>query len=503
MKKGIGFFTILVCLFLFSLASAQPKGTLTVAVNTDVNGLDPVPLIDIDVGRNIARQICDGLITFGPDGKIQPRLAVSWKLQDDKTWRFNLRKGVKFHNGAPFTAADVKFTMEWLMDPNNRWNLRGHFANFDRVEIVDDYTVDIKTKTPDPVIPNMFASRVFIFSKKLYDEQGKEGLQRQVMGTGPYKFVSWKRNEQLTIEANTDWYMTPPRVKTINFRVVPEMGARVAELQSGGAHIITGVPPFMVAQLKKTEGVEAISVPSLRAMYMMMDTIKMTELKDRRVRQAINYAVSKDAIVKGVLNGMGTPLGTHVPFQVGGADPSIKPYPYDPQKAKDLLKEAGYPNGFALSLYTPNGRYPMDKEVVLAVADQLSKVGLKTNVNVMETNTYIKDVSSKNLGGGLYFIGMGSPEWDIKFSLSLLDSRFVTCYYPDKAIDEMIGKTMAMMDPKQRYESAYRIQKLVYDEAIYLALYNAMETYGVSKKVKGFVGRADEFMDLWNVSLGD
>ena len=145
----------------------------------------------------------------------------------------------------------------------------------------------------------------------------------------------------------------------------------------------------------------------------------------------------------------------------------------------------------------------MDREVVLAVAAQLSKVDLKTDFNVMETNTYIKDVSNKALGGGLYFIRMGSPEWDTKFSPSLLDSKFVVSYHPNKEIDEMISKTMAMMDSTKRYESAHKIQKIVYDEAIHLALYNGMETYGVSKKVKGFVARADELMDLWNLSVSD
>jgi peptide/nickel transport system substrate-binding protein len=178
------------------------------------------------------------------------------------------------------------------------------------MQIIDDYTVDIKTKTPDPLLLNQWAAWCRVISKKFFDENGSEGLQKQAIGTGPFKFVSWKRNDSLALEANTGWYMPSPKVKTLTFRMIPEMGARVAELQAGGAQIITAVPPFIVSQLKKSGDTDVQSVPSLRAFYMILDTTKVAPLKDKRVRQALNYAVDKEAIIKAVLVGMGTPLGT-------------------------------------------------------------------------------------------------------------------------------------------------------------------------------------------------
>jgi peptide/nickel transport system substrate-binding protein len=497
-------FVVIVCLSVFSsYALAQPKGTVTVAVSTDFMSLDPVGGGYTGTGQMMHRHMAEGLIEFGPDGKMYPRLATSWKLVDDKTWRFTLRKGVKFHNGNPFTAADVKFSIDYFMDPQNKWNYRALFAGHDGVQIIDDHTIDIKTKAPDPVMPTRWATRVRIFSKKFYDENGSEGLQRQVIGTGPFKFVSWQRNDRVTMEANTDWYLDPPKIKTAIFRIIPEMGARVAEWQAGGVDIIEGIPPFMVPQLKKVQNAEIQSVLGVRAMYMLLDTIKSPELKDRRVRQALNYAVDKEAIIKGVLNGTGTPLGTHVPLRVAGADTSIKPYPYDPEKAKALLKEAGYPNGFSIKLYSPNARYPMDKEVTLAVADQLSKVGIKTDVQIMESNLYLKELAGHNFGGGIYLIGMASAEWDVDYALNQLPSNFVLCYYPDKAVDEMVSKTRTLMDPNKRFESASRIQKFVHEEALYLFLYNEVRNYGISKRVKGFEAPGDELMTLWRLSVTD
>jgi peptide/nickel transport system substrate-binding protein len=233
---------------------------------------------------------------------------------------------------------------------------------------------------------------------------------------------------------------------------------------------------------------------------MIMDTINTEPLKDKRVRQAINYAVNKKAIIKGVLSGKGIPLGTHVPRRVNGANLTIQPYPYNPDKAKSLLKEAGYADGFSLNLNTPNGRYPMDREVTLAIADQLSKVGIKAKVNAMETGSYFKGLVNKTLTG-LFFIGMGSGEWDISDSLNQLPSNFVLCYYPNNEMNERVARAKQTMDLEVRYKLASEIQQIVHEEAPYLFLYNGMAIFGVSGKIENFTPRSDDMMDLWEVSL--
>jgi peptide/nickel transport system substrate-binding protein len=350
------------------------------------------------------------------------------------------------------------------------------------------------------VLLNLWAARIRIFSKDFFDKSGREGLQRQAIGTGPFRFVSWQRKDRLVLEANADWYIAPPRIKGLVFRIIPETGARVAELQAGGVHIISNVPPFIVDQLNKPKETDVQVLPSLRVMYMILDTLSAPELKDKRVRQALNYAVDKEAIISGILRGMATPVGTHIPIRVPGVDQSIKPYPYNPEKAKSLLKEAGYPDGFALNLYSPTGRYSMDKEVTLSVADQLLKVGIKPNVNIMETSVYFSSLMNRTLKG-IYFIGTTCGELDVNFSLALLSQGFVLNRYKDEALEDMVKKVGQIMKSDNRFEMARLIQKTIHDDAVFLYLYNEMLAYGFSTKVQGFEGRSDEMMDLWNVSI--
>ncbi len=491
---------ILIALVIFWRGSPQPKNTLTVAVTTDMKGLSPLLAFNV-TGIMMQRHVYDSLVHFGPDGKINPRLAVSWELLDDKTWRFHLRQGVKFHNGYPFTATDVKFTLEWLLDPRNRWNFGSYFASYDTIEVIDSHTIDIKTKIPDPLLPNVLAAFVGIVSKETFEENEKQGVRHHAVGTGPFEFVSWEPNDRLTLTAVSDWYLPPPKVETLVFRIIPEMGTRVAELQTGGVDIITDVPPFMVATLEDDDDIDVQSIESLRAMHIIMDTTNVAALRDKRVRQALNYAVDKEAIVEGVLGGMGTPLGTHVPLRIAErSGPLLEPYPYDLEKARALLTEAGYSDGFPLNLYTPNGRYPMDRQVVLAVADQLGKAGIDTKVHVMESGTYISKLIGREFEG-IYLIGMASRDWDISHSLNELDPSSFLSFHPDQSLWETVKRTKATMDAGKRSEAAYEIRKIVHEDAIYLFLYNVKGIYAVSKEVVGFRAPSDEMMDLWTVSV--
>lgn len=500
MKKLITLFFVLAFLFSFSQqASAEPKGTMIVGMEAETYSMDPL-YAWMTYGHVISCQIYDSLIDFAPDGKVRPRLAVSWQLLDDKTWRFNLRKGVKFHNGDPFTAADVKFTLERLLDPKNKARDRAHVASIEKLIIINDHTIDVKTKAPEPLLLNRLASYVHVVSKKFADEKGPETMRRHAMGTGPFRFVSWKRKDRLTLEANPGWYIAAPKVKTLIFRPIPETAARIAELQAGGVHIATYVPPFMVNQLKQGKDTDAQTVLSMRALFMVMNTLDVPELKDRRVRRALNYAVDKQAIINGLLNGQGVPLGTPAPMHVPGMDRSIKPYPHDPQKAKALLKEAGYPNGFPLNLYSPSGRYPMDKEVVQAVADQLSKFGIKPKVHVIETGTYFKRFMQHALKG-ICLVGDGYRMQSTERMFAWIDPKTPACYYHNNTLKEMAYKARAIMDREERHALSRKIQNMIHDEAIHLFLYNQVNSTGVSKKVKGFKPRPDGYIDLWNVSI--
>jgi len=182
-------------------AWAQPKGTLKVGMEAETYSMDPLAAW-MGYGMVMMRQIYDTPIDFGPNGELNPRLATSWQQLDDLTWRFHLRKGVKFHNGYPLTAEDVKFSIERILDPANKCRHRGRYLTFEKVNVIDDYTFDIKTKTPDALVPNRMAFFTRVVPKKWVEENGIDGLRKHAMGTGPFKFVSWKRKDRLILEAN-------------------------------------------------------------------------------------------------------------------------------------------------------------------------------------------------------------------------------------------------------------------------------------------------------------
>ena len=492
---GIFFYLMMMSPF----AHAEPQGTLVVGMEAETYSMDPL-VSWMTYGMVMMRQIYDTPIDFDRHGNLVPRLATDWEMIDDLTWRFHLRKGVTFHNGYPMTAEDIKFSLERILDPQNKCRYRSRYSTVDKLIAVDDHTLDIKTKTPDAVLPRRIAFFVRVVSKKWVEENGVEMLRKQAMGTGPFKFESWQRKNRLVLKANTEHYMSVPKIDTLIFRPIPEMGARMAELQAGSVHIITNVPPFMQEQLAQAPEIEVQKVLSLRSLFMVLNTLDVPELQNQKVRQALNYAVNKQAIIDGVLSGLGEPLGLSAAMHVKGVDNSIKPYPYDPEKAKALIKEAGYPNGFKLNLYSPSGRYPMDKEVVQAIGAQLAEIGIKPEIHVMETQKYFKDFIGKKLQGA-FLIGHALMLWDQGLIVSFVNPESSYCHYKNPEIETLIHKMRSILDQKKRYEVGSKIQWIIHDEAPMIFLYNQENAYGVSTKIDGFQARADDHMNLWEVSI--
>lgn len=478
-------------------AIAKPQGTITISMPADPYSMDPI-LAWMTYGMYIMRHMYDTLVDFGPDGEVNPHLATSWELKDDTTWRFHLRKGVKFHNGYPFTAEDVKYSMERLLDPAKKSRYRTRYLMFKQFDVIDDYTIDIKTNYPDGLVPNRLAFFGRIVSKKWVEENGDEVLRKRAMGTGPFKFVSWKKKEEIVMEANENHFNRVPKVKRVIFRPIPETAARMASIRAGETDIVTHVPPFMVEELKKDPNVKVEITPALWSMFMVFNTLHIPELKDIRVRQAINYAIDKETICKSVLSGMATPLGLGAPPFLPGVDKSIKSYPYDPEKAKELLKEAGYEKGFLLNLYSPNGRYPMDKEMVTSLGSYLAKVGIKTKIHVFETQQYFKKVFARKMMGA-HLIGYSITLWDQDGLLILVDPKVKSCYNNIPEIVELIPKCRGTLDQKERWKIGQNIQKIMHKEAVHLFLYNQISAYGVSTRVQGFEPRKNSFIEAWNL----
>ena len=490
---------IIVSAFFLSSAMASQPGELVIINTTDAISMDPLVEWMTD-GMVMMKQMYDQLVDFDDHGKIRYCLALSHKLVDDKTWHFKLRKGVKFHNGDPFTAEDAKYTLDRILDPKMKCTYRARYHTFEQINVLDDYTLEIKTKISDPIVLNRLAFFPRVVPKKYIEEKGLDHFRANPVGTGPFRFVKWVPKGEIVMASNEAWWGGAPKVKRLVFRSVPEMASRVSELQAGGAHIVTGVPAFMVPQLAKSKDLEIQSPTSLRVVFFPINTLTEGPLKDKRVRQALNFAIDKEAIIKGILKGSAIQTPTIISPLAFGYDGTIKPYPYDPEKAKALLKEAGYENGLKLTVNSPSGRYPNDKEVAGAINEMLRKVGIETNLQIQESGTYVAKFIKHELEG-IFLIGMAYLYYDVDSSYAFLDPTNPYCHYHNPEIYSLVQEAQAVMNPDKRKLVASQLQKKMYEEATHIFLYNQIDNYGVSKKAKGFKARQDDYMDLSDVTV--
>jgi len=458
--------------------------------------------------ESILRNMFETLTVRSADMKtLEPGLAVSWQQLSETTWQFKLRQGVKFHNGEEFNAEAVKFSIERVLDPKQKAPLSSLVAPISKVEVIDTYTVNVSTAKPDPLLPGRFAGYATnIVPPKYVKEKGDQYIAANPVGTGPYKFVSWVKDGDLVLEANPNYWGPPPKIKKVIIRPIPENATRVAALKTGEADIIVNVPPADIEGIKQSGKADILTVPSGRIMHIMINALD-GPTANVKVRQALNYAVDVDSIIKNVLGGYGVRIATTLTPLDFGYDPDLKPYPYDPVKAKQLLAEAGYPNGFEVILDSPKGRYPLDSEVAQAIAGQLEKLGLKAKAITNEFALFNSKCNSREIGA-LSLWGWGTLNFDADGRLGSLFAtakdypRKVTCRqtYSNKEFDALVTQAIETVDPAKRLELYKKAQRILYDEAANLFLYQIVDIYGVSKRVE-WQPRSDEMIWPYYASL--
>ncbi len=480
----------------------EPTGQIIISETADTNTLDP-KYVKGRQTQNVQRLICDSL--YHRDNKMQiiPWLATSYENPDELTWRFHLRREVKFHNGNDFKANDVKFSLSRLVEDDAVWNTRSFL---DRVEVVDDYTVDIITKEPFAA----FLTRAVLWhmtDEEYFNEVGEDGFGSQPIGTGPFKFVEWVKDEQIVFEANTDYWGGSPKIKTVIFKPIPEAATRVAALESGDVDIITVVSPDYVDQ--PGAGVEVVTVSGTRAYYLGMN-VNVEPFDNIQVRQAMNYAVDIDSIIENVLNGLARPIDNPLLPEAFGYTPTPV-YSYNLDKAKSLLAEAGYPDGFEMELDTQ----PPFKEIAEILAGQLGAVGIKVNVNIMEKPALYAKYEP---GGSQTFLtSWGNSEADAdgilskqfyskRYGCDLLateDTGFGDaakgCYYTGWAnaeVDAAVEGGKIDVNPANRQAHYATALKIIVEEAPWLFLYNPVEIYSQRDQVHGWVPRSDGLIIL-------
>ncbi len=478
-------------------APAAVKTEIVIAQGVDATTLDPHMHSETST-TNVTTQMYDRLLTQDANMQLQPELALSVEALDDLTWEIKLREGIKFHNGEDFNAETVKYNIERIIDPALRSNQAGNFSSVKEVVVVDQYTVRIHTKTPYPIMPKRL--NLEIVPKQYIEEHGQQYFAANPVGTGPYKFVSWTKDEAVVMEANESYWKGAPVIKKVTMKPIPESATRVAELQTGGVDIIANVPPHQVDALSAGGATKVASTPSARYVTVVIVADKGGPLSDPRVRQALNYAVDVPGIINSLLEGHGYPTAQPLTSMDFGYNPAIKGYSYDPAKAKQLLAEAGYPNGLEIPFDTPAGRYVMDKEVAEAIVGQLAQVGVKAKLSVNEWGIHVSKIIEKKMEG-IFLIGFGSTLFDADNSLyAWFRSGQRFCYYHTPAIDQALDDARAMMDVAAREQLYHATVATLVEEAPFIYLYQQEDLYGINSKLE-WTPRPDELIRVYDMKF--
>ena len=473
-------------------APGSDSTTLIVAQSVDAASLDPIQSTSIP-NMNFSNNIYNGLTERNSNLEIVPSLATEWKALDDTTWEFILRKGVTFHNGEAFNADAVVYSWKRIFAEGSKSPQQSWFDTISDIEVIDDSTIHIKTSSPDPVLPARM-TMLFIVPPKYVQQVGDEKFGLEPVGTGPYKVVEWVKNDHVAFEANKDYWNGEPEFKKVVFRVIPEAQSRVYALLAGEADVISGVTPDQVASIESNKGTSVGKIPSTRVMWAQFVCDKDgSPFKDKRVRQAINYAVNVDEIIKYVMQGNAQRTATVLSPYIFGYDESVKPYEYNPEKAKQLLTEAGYDASHVLEVTfdSPNGRYVLDKEVTQAIASQLSEVGIKVNLNLLEWGTY-SSMFNTHKTNNMWYLGWSLPAMDPDSWLyPLLHTGESLANWGNPEYDAIVEAARREMDTNKRAALYSQAQTMLKDEAPMLFLFQLIDLYGISDRVS-WTPRADE-----------
>ena len=423
-------------------------------------------------------------------------LAESWEFQGKK-WVLRLRKGIRFHDGAPFTSRDVIFSINRMKTDRN--SLQGeNFKDVVEMQPVDDHTVVFVLKQPNAIFLDRLQNR-FMISKTAADKYGDEMDQRAI-GTGAYKFVSFQRGGNFVMTRNDEYWGPKAEIKEVIFRKVTEDAPRLAGLEAGQADVINNVPSHEVARLERSPRVRIEKVEGLRTFFLALNPA-FKPFDNKLVRQAVNYSVDVPAIVKNIFEGNGFVLNGPVGPNVIGHDPTHKRYPYDPKKARELLTKAGYPDGVAVKLYFSSGRFAGDREVCQVVAAQMEKGGFKVEPVSQEWAIFW---GPSGVNGGklpFYYIGRGG----LVDADTLYDQYFRTgttkrVAYSNPEFDKLIEEEQATADHKKRLAVLQQAGKILMEDVPFVPLYNLADLYGVARNI-AWRARPDEKIFSWEMKI--
>ncbi|WP_130862312.1 ABC transporter substrate-binding protein [Bacilliculturomica massiliensis] len=459
--------------------SGEAKTKIVVAVTAEILSLDP-QVNSSTPGETVKDTIFEGLVKADEFNEVHPSLAESWSVSDDGLeWTFKLRQGVKFHDGEEFKAADVKATLERYL--TNEGSTRAYlYNNIKEVQILDDYTVKIVTNTVQANLLNVLAygGGGIMSAKSL--ERSNDEIAASPVGTGPFKLKEVVTGESATVEKFDDYWGEGSDLTEIKFLTVTEASTRVNMLETGEVDYITGVTKEDIARFEGNEKFTVQYADSNRVAHLGFNMTK-TPFDNKLVRQAMNYAVDREAIVEGVLGGMGTVARSVLAETTYGFSDAGDMYTYDPAKAKELLKQAGYPDGFDATVVTCDGRYFKDKATVMAVTSQLAEVGINLKVDVYDWASYldlVKTAWDDNNTVEMYFFGWESGTGEASYLFNSLFTKknwapvgWNTMFYENDEFEKLNDLSYSCTDDTERLAEYAQMQKIVMDDAPWMPLF--------------------------------
>lgn len=451
---------------------------VTIAVSSEITTLDPQNATGT-VTATMFFNMFDCLTRTNARGEVECLLAESYENLDETTWQFKLRQGVSFTNGEPFNAETVKFSVERILDEDYNSSVGGDFADIAGVEVVDDHTVNIKTKSAFPSLPLRLTYLAMVPPQYL-SEHDDEYFAANPVGTGAYKMVSWEEGNQLVLEANEDYFLGAPEVKNVTFKIIREESTRVMAVQSNEVDISMSIPVSQVGTIEATEGYSIASGPANRTIFLGLNTIGNEALSNKEVRQAICHAIDVDTLISVVLGGYaGKTAALSLP-EWSGFDSSIEPYSYDPDLARQMLADAGYGSGFDLEIAVVPGEYPCFSELGEAIAGQLQAVGINAVVSFYEKSVLRGAVKDNSIPGA-YLMGLGGPYAENNQTLRIIcgaGERYST--WSNETFDTLRAQAGSEFDDAARNEIWSQVQQLIKEEAPVDSLYQLYGIYAIS-----------------------
>lgn len=470
---------------------AAEKGVLKFGIGVDATTLDPHNYKATN-DLLVAHLIFENLATFDLNMNVVPVLATSWENLDDTTWRFKLRKGVKFHDGTPFNAQVAKMNIERMKAAPRG---KPYFGMIESVTAEDDYTILIKTNRPfAPFLKNLCIPVGGMMSPKAIEKYGKE-IGSHPVGTGPFKLQDWRPKDKLVLVKNDAYWGEKAKLNQFVYRPIPEEGTRAMAFESGEIDVISDPLPHRIADFKANKNINVTTGPATRMVWLGFNTGDKV-LKNVKLRQAIAHAVNREEIVKYVVEGLAIDAQQIIPGIIEEFSEKYN-FAYDPQKAKKLLAEAGYPNGLELNLWSPEGRYLKDRQIAEAAQAQLAQVGIKANLRVMEWGAYLDALFRHEQQ--LYIIGWGFSTGDPDAALRgcfYSTSKFNFSNYKNPKMDELLDKGVSTLDPKKRHVIYKDLQQLLIDEAVMIPIYHKLNIYATSNRVKNFHPHPMELIEI-------